>query len=221
MKNKPGDDSHSSRRTQNVGKSGSHAGSDNKESAGKKFSKAFRNVASDASQSRATQSDISEKEQILAGELERTKQDLLKTKNQLVRLASDYQLARSNKDKEIAESKDFAISKFVGDLIMPFENLLLIKSGLEAEKKDAVNDAVIKTLDMTIREFLKVFEKHYLVRIYPLGEKFNHDLHEAVSVLQDAEKEPGIIVEVLQAGYLLNNRLIKPATVVIIARGDS
>ena len=65
---------------------------------------------------------------------------------------------------------------------------------------------------MTHKELLKILQKNNITRIYPINEKFNHNLHEAISRIE-SEKEEGIVVQVIQAGYQIGDRLIKPALV--------
>ncbi|GFZ82994.1 hypothetical protein RLOatenuis_3090 [Rickettsiales bacterium] len=206
------------------------AEADKKDSISRKFSKTFsasnikskinarrgsEDVASQSSSSKQTT-----KEAELTEQLNKAQQELIRLRNQLVRLASDYELIRKNKEKEILESKDFAISQFAKDLMEPFENLFRIKDNIKAENDDEDEDPICSSLDMTLREFIKAFGKNGLIRIFPLGEKFNHDFHEAVSMMRAPDKDPGIVIDVLQAGYMLNNRLIKPATVVITTQDE-
>jgi molecular chaperone GrpE len=201
---------------------------DKKDSIGRKFSKKFSasnikskinaHINSDDTVSQSSPSKQTKKEAELTEELNKTQQDLVRLRNQLVRLASDYELMRKNKAKEVLESKDFAISQFAKDLMEPFENLFRIKENIKVESED--DDPICSSLNMTLREFVKASEKNGLIRIFPLGKKFNHDFHEVVSMVQTSDKDPGIVIEVLQAGYMLNNRLIKPATVVITTRDE-
>ena len=82
-----------------------------------------------------------------------------------------------------------------------------------------VSDADIKNIatgiDMTIKEFLKAFEKHGLTRISPLGQKYDYNFHEAAAKVPDADKEEGTVLQVIRAGYLLNGRLIQSAMVTV------
>ena len=64
--------------------------------------------------------------------------------------------------------------------------------------------------------FKQIFEKNNIIEINPLSEKFNPDFHQAVSTIKDASKENDIVSEVVQQGYSLNGRVIKPALVVVI-----
>ncbi len=67
---------------------------------------------------------------------------------------------------------------------------------------------------MTKRELMKVLEKNQIKRIFPLGEQFDHNLHEAISHIE-SEKEAETILQVMQAGYTISDRLIRPALVVV------
>ena len=66
---------------------------------------------------------------------------------------------------------------------------------------------------MTQREFFSTIERHGIKRIDPKGEKFDHNLHQAVFEVEDAERTPGTVVQVVQQGYVIGDRLLRPAMV--------
>ena len=92
------------------------------------------------------------------------------------------------------------------------ENFYLSFENLEKNKNDF--DSFLKGVELNFNEFKKVFDKNNIKRIYPLNEAFNPDFHEAISQIE-SDKDSGTVVEVLQAGYMLNERVIKPAMVIV------
>ena len=74
---------------------------------------------------------------------------------------------------------------------------------------------LVEGVEMTEREFLAVLERHQIRRIDPLGEKFDHNFHQAMFEVADSEKPAGTVVEVMQAGYAIADRLLRPAMVAV------
>ena len=107
---------------------------------------------------------------------------------------------------------------------MPTDNL---GRALEAAPKDdAANDEAIKNLllgiKMTEQELQKVFENNNIRKINPLGEKFDYNFHQAMFEVEETEEEPGVVVQVLQLGYAIEDRILRPAMVGVSksAEGD-
>ena len=92
------------------------------------------------------------------------------------------------------------------------ENFYLSFGNLEKNTDDF--ESFVKGVELNFNEFKKIFEKNNIKRIYPTGEMFNPDFHEAISQIE-SEAETGTVVDVLQAGYSLNDRVIKPALVIV------
>jgi molecular chaperone GrpE len=83
----------------------------------------------------------------------------------------------------------------------------------ESEAKDARTRGLLAGVDATERDLLSVFERHGIRRIDPRGERFDHNLHQAIFEAEQSDKPGGTVVEVLQPGYLLHDRLLRPAMV--------
>ncbi|MCE3255117.1 MAG: molecular chaperone GrpE [Rickettsiaceae bacterium] len=135
-----------------------------------------------------------------------------------LRLAAELENTRKRNREELEKANKYAVSNFAGDLVLVVENFYLASENLPAEdveKSPSVKhfaDAMI----MTKKEMVKVLEKYGIKRIYPLEEKFDHNYHEAISQLPAAEgEEGGVVKQVIQAGYIIGDRLIRPALVVV------
>lgn len=136
--------------------------------------------------------------------------------DRLLRALAEVDNVRRRSREEIDKSSKFAISGFVGDLVLVVENFFLACDNLpkeEVEKNSATKNFADAVL-MTKKELIKILEKNQVKRIFPLNEKFDHNFHEAVSHVE-SEVEEGSVIQVVQAGYSINDRLIRPALTVV------
>ena len=151
-------------------------------------------------------------------ELEEEKQVL---NDKLLRLAAELDNTRKRSREEIDKANKYAISNFANDLVLVVENFYLASDNLvqeEIDKSPSIKHFVEAML-MTKKELIKTLEKYNIKRIYPLGEKFDHNYHEAISQIPATEgEEEGTIKQVVQAGYSIAERLIKPALVVVLTK---
>ena len=144
-------------------------------------------------------------------ELEQKVTDL---NDKLLRTLAELDNVRRRSREELEKSAKFAISGFVSDLVLVVENFFLASDNApkaEIEKNPAIKnyaDAIV----MTEKELLKVLEKNQVKRIYPLNQAFDHNFHEAITQIE-SEAEEGTVVQVIQAGYSIADRLIRPALV--------
>lgn len=131
-----------------------------------------------------------------------------------LRLAAEFENYKKLSQKEKEESRLFAASSLLKNLIVPLEHLFMALSvNITESNTEAQN--IFKGVDMTKIEFLRVLESAGLERIFPMGKKFDPNTHQAISQIQKEGVEPGTIIQVVQAGYALNGRTIKVAMVVV------
>lgn len=135
-------------------------------------------------------------------------------KENIVLLHADMENLRKRQKKEIENIAQFASSSLLKDLIEPFEQLFMAISSAHKHTDDSAT-SIINGIEITKNAFTNAFEKHGLVRIFPKGEKFDHNTHQAISQVQKEGADSGQVVDVVQAGYTLNGRIIKPAMVVV------
>ena len=143
--------------------------------------------------------------------------DLAKTKDQLLRLAAEFENYKRRTSKEIEEAHKFAMSKFARDLIDVLENLHRAESSFSTEVLES-NDsfkAIFSGIELTKKSLIDVFEKYGIKRIDPIGEQFNHDYHQAIMQVPSKTHANGEVVQVIQAGYVMNDRLLRPALVAV------
>lgn len=128
-----------------------------------------------------------------------------------LRAKAETENVRRRAVEDVDKARKFALDKFAGDL-------LAVKDSLEAAL--AVNDSatlesVKSGVELTLKQLASVFEKNAIAELNPLGEKFDPNRHQAISMV-DAEGEPNTVAQVLQKGYLLNGRVIRPALVMVV-----
>ena len=190
------------------------------ESAHDNFSQADQSKESHASDSNTPKTHPIENEETLdslvdpddGADLEPEVEDL---RNQLLRAMADNENLRKRTEREVAVAKKYGPFSFVRDLLASLDNLEKAIS-LIPENKDEMDETlknIFIGVDMTGREVASVLERHGISKINPDGEKFDYNLHQAMFEVPTNEAEPGTVVQVVQLGYLLHDRLIRPAMV--------
>ena len=128
----------------------------------------------------------------------------------------DNILKRTKRDVENAHK--FAIEKFVNELLPVRDSLEL---GLSHAEGEDVDPAKLKEgSELTLRMLSQAMEKFNIVQIDPKGEAFNPEFHEAMTMVPSDQVEPNSVLEVIQKGYTLNDRLIRPARVIVAKAPD-
>ena len=136
-------------------------------------------------------------------------------KDQLMRSLADGENLRKRTLKEVEYAKKYSHITFVRDLVSSVDNLQRALESVpddNSQLSEPIKNLIIG-LDIVEKEIITTFEKHNLKQIQPLGEKFDYNFHQAMFEVPTNETEPGIVVEVSQKGYLLHDRLVRPAMV--------
>jgi molecular chaperone GrpE len=139
----------------------------------------------------------------LRGELEQVKADALRER-------ADLDNQRKRVARDVEQARRFANEKLLGELLPVFDSL---DAGLKAAGEDA--SPLRDGLEMTYRQLLKVAADNGLALLDPTGQPFNPEHHQAISQVDANGAAPGSVVQVFQKGYLLNDRLLRPALVVV------
>jgi molecular chaperone GrpE len=147
-------------------------------------------------------------------EINNLNQEIASLKDKNLRLLAELDNIRRRSKEDIEKTAKYAISNFASDLVPSIENFFLASSNAPIEELEKTTNLknYHQAIDMTHKELIKTLQKNNITRIYPINEKFNHNLHEAISRIESKEEE-GIILQVIQAGYQIGERLIKPALV--------
>ena len=136
-------------------------------------------------------------------------------KDQLMRSLADGENLRKRTLKEVEHAKKYSHITFVRDLVSSVDNLQRALESVpddNSQLSEPIKNLIIG-LDIVEKEIITTFEKHNLKQIQPLGEKFDYNFHQAMFEVPTNDTEPGIVVEVSQKGYLLHDRLVRPAMV--------
>jgi molecular chaperone GrpE len=143
-------------------------------------------------------------------------------KDRLLRTLAEMENLRRRTEREIADSRAYGISAFARDILAVADNMDRALGALDKElreKVDAGTKALLDGVELTERELLKVLEKHGVKKFEPLGEKFDPNLHQAMYEVPDPSRPAGTIAQVVQPGYMIGERMLRPALVGIAKGG--
>jgi molecular chaperone GrpE len=145
----------------------------------------------------------------LEGRLRQAEQAAQEHQEAFLRARADSENFRRRSQTEIANAHKFAVENFATEL-------LAVKDSLEAAlaSSNATTESMKSGVELTLRQLKSVFEKFNVKEIDPLGEKFDPHRHQAISTVE-SDAEPNTVVQVLQKGYLLHDRVIRPALVIV------
>ncbi|MCE8017466.1 nucleotide exchange factor GrpE [Halomonas sp. MCCC 1A17488] len=163
-----------------------------------------------AAEEPATVSDNPEAD-MLAAQVEELEQSLAEAKDQALRAAAEAQNVRRRAEQEAEKARKFALERFVKELLPVVDSL---EKALEAMGDDA-SEAHREGVAMTLKMQQDVLAKFGVERLDPAGEPFDPQYHEAMAMVPNPELEPNSVMEVVQKGYTLNGRLVRPAMVVV------
>ena len=140
--------------------------------------------------------------------------ELAETKERLLRALAETENVRRRFQREREDTLKYAVTGFAKDLLSPVDNLRRALDSLpESQVKDARVKSLLEGVAATERELMGALERHGVRRIDPKGERFDHNFHQAIFEVDRADVPPGTVVEVLQPGYVLHDRLLRPAMV--------
>ena len=150
--------------------------------------------------------------EFLQNQLEKLQEQSKVSLDKVVRAQAEMENLRKRAARDVENAHKYALEKFSNELLPIMDSLEL---GLSASVKAKNLDNLCKGMELTLEMFNTVMEKFGITMIEPKGEKFNPELHDAVSMQETNDSNSGIIIEVMQKGYTLNGRLIRPAMVVV------
>nr|WP_298250647.1 nucleotide exchange factor GrpE [uncultured Halomonas sp.] len=149
--------------------------------------------------------------EMLAARVEELEQSLTEAKDQALRTAAEAQNVRRRAEQDAEKARKFALEKFVKELLPVVDSL---EKALEA-MADGASDTHREGVSMTLKLQLDVLGKFGVEVVDPAGEPFDPQYHEAMAMVPNPELDPNSVMEVIQKGYLLNGRLVRPAMVVV------
>ena len=143
-------------------------------------------------------------------------------KDRLLRTLAEMENLRRRTEREVADSRFYAVTSFARDILAVADNMERAMKALDDEirdKADAGVKALLDGVELTERELIKVMEKHGIKRLEPQGQKFDPNLHQAMFELPDPSVPAGTVVQVMQPGYTIGERVLRPALVGVAKGG--
>jgi molecular chaperone GrpE len=137
-------------------------------------------------------------------------------KDRLLRTLAEMENLRRRTEKEVADARTYGVTNFARDILAVADNMERALKALDdeiREKAEAGVKALLDGVELTERELLKVMEKHGISRLEPQGLKFDPNLHQAMFEIPDASVPAGTVVQVVQPGYKIGERVLRPALV--------
>ena len=164
--------------------------------------------------------DIQEHKDEIVLELEQKVVDL---KDQLMRSLADGENLRKRTQKDVEHAKKYSHISFIKELVSSVDNLQRALQSIPEDTSSLPEPIknLIVGLEIVEKEVISTLEKHNVKQINPLGEKFDYNFHQAMFEVVTNESDPGTVVEVSQKGYLLYDRLVRPAMVGIAKKIDA
>lgn len=144
--------------------------------------------------------------------LEQLQSQLDEARDAALRAAAEAQNARRRAEQDVEKARKFALERMASDLLPVVDNL---ERALEAAGEATEAAAITEGVDLTLRSFSDVLTKHSIEALNPVGEPFDPQLHQAMTMVPNPDMEPNTVMDVMQKGYTLNGRLLRPAMVVV------
>jgi len=169
-------------------------------------------VEGDAPEQEAAPEELTPEERI--AQLE---DELVGAKDDVLRAQADAQNAARRAEQEVEKARKFALERFANELLPVLDNLerALEAAGGDSEEAKAIAEGV----ELTLKSFMDVMGKFNVDVVDPNGEPFDPNLHQAMSMVENNDVEPNTVIAVMQKGYTLNGRLVRPAMVMVSKGG--
>jgi molecular chaperone GrpE len=170
------------------------------------------NPAGDPSSEMGQQSALKATVMKLQAETGQLRQQLEEKHNHYLQARADADNIRKRAERELQNAHKYALDKFVAELLPVKDSL---EMGLAAIDENSEISKLREGTELTLRVLTAAVDKFGVAEIDPLGEKFNPEMHEAMAMQPSDEVEPNTVLQVIQKGYSLNDRLVRPAMVIV------
>jgi molecular chaperone GrpE len=143
--------------------------------------------------------------------------ELAAAKDQLLRALAEAENSRRRARREAEDTAKYAVTGLAKDIVSVPDNLRRALESIPAEgrKSNELLERLATGVEMVEREIETILERHGIKRVAPLGEPFDHNFHQALFEVPTAEQPPGTVVQVLAPGYVIHDRLLRPAMVAV------
>ena len=160
--------------------------------------------------------------EIPSAEIERLEAEKSDLTDRLLRLAADMDNLRRRTERDVADARKYAVAKFAGDMLVVGDNLRRALEAYPAERRDAADEVAktfIEGVEMTGREMDRLLEKNGIARIAAAGERFDPHRHQAMFEVPNPDVPAGTVVQVMQQGYTIGDRVLRAAMVGVATGG--
>jgi len=140
-------------------------------------------------------------------------EEVKETYDRFLRVSAEFENYKKRSAREMSEFKKFANESLIKELLLVVDNMERAISSSKDEGNS--NNALVEGIDMTLKELLKIFEKFGVKQVKSLEKPFDPNFHQAVMRQENDEHPHNTVINELQKGYLINKRLLRPATVVV------
>ncbi len=147
---------------------------------------------------------------------------IAETNDKMLRALAEAENTRRRVEREKQDTAKFSVSSFARDLLNVSDNLRRALNAITPEQREKNEQlkAIFVGVEATERELLRVFENNHIKKIEPLHQKFDPNLHEVLFEVQAEDKVPGTIMQVIEPGYTIHERLLRPARVGVAKGGN-
>jgi molecular chaperone GrpE len=154
-------------------------------------------------------------------EVARLQDQLAEAKQEVLYAKAETQNVRRRLEKDITDARAYAATGFARDILSVADNLARALDAVPAElREDEKMKGFVAGIEATQREIDKVFAAHGITRIAAIGMPLDPNQHQAMLEIPSAEAEPGTVLQELQAGYMIKDRLLRPAMVAVAKKAD-
>ena len=157
--------------------------------------------------------EIEAEENSLEKQLEDAKAQAADNLDQLMRTKAEMENIRRRSEKDVTNARKYALEKFAQELLPVIDSMEMGAAAAMDENADITK--LREGTEMTLKMFESAIDKFGIKGVHPKGEAFNPEHHQAMTMIDSPEHEPNMIIDVMQKGYLLNERLVRPAMVVV------
>jgi molecular chaperone GrpE len=175
-------------------------------------------VRTDADLEQPVQQEEAEPLRLALQAVDALKEENAQLKDRLLRTLADMENLRKRSEREKAEATLYAASNFAHDLLSVADNFSRALAAVTPEQRaaaDEMSSNLLAGIEVTERELMNVFERHGIKRIDAMGQKFDPHMHQAMFEVPTADQPAGTIVQVMQDGYAIGSRCLRPALVAI------
>jgi molecular chaperone GrpE len=152
-------------------------------------------------------------EESIEQQLDRAQATIKEYWEQILRLKAEIENNRKRSVRDVENAHKYAIRNFSESLLPIVDSMEMAQKAAEAE--NASLESIIEGTELTMSMFIQVLEKHGIQELDPIGEQFDPEQHQAISMVEDESVESNTVINVMQKGFMLNERLVRPAMVVV------